>query len=132
MGLAEAAAEFFPYAAWQRCVVHFYRNVFSHVPRPKTREAAAMLKAIHAAEDVQAAREKARQVVEKLRAQRLTRAAELIEASVDETLAYYRFPEEHWRRIRSEQSARCCPDSCALSILAERRPAGAQAVVLVI
>jgi putative transposase len=101
MGLAESAAEFFPEAGWQRCVVHFYRNVFSHVPRPKTREAAAMLKAIHAAEDVQAAREKARQVVEKLRTQRLTRAAELIEVSVDETLAYYRFPEEHWRRIRT-------------------------------
>jgi transposase-like protein len=101
MGLAEAAAEFFPDAAWQRCVVHFYRNVFSHVPRPKMREVAAMLKAIHAAEDVQAAREKARQVVEKLRAQRLTRAAELVAASVEETFAYYRFPEEHWRRIRT-------------------------------
>jgi len=101
MGLAESAAEFFPEAGWQRCVVQFHRNVVSHVPRPKTREAAAMLKAIHAAEDVQAAREKARQVVEKLRTQRLTRAAELIEVSVDETLAYYRFPEEHWRRIRT-------------------------------
>jgi transposase-like protein len=42
-------------AHWQRCTVHFYRNVFSHVPRPKMREVAAMLKAIHAAEDVQAA-----------------------------------------------------------------------------
>ena len=52
MGLAESAAEFFPDAGWQRCVVHFYRNVFSHVPRPKMREVAAMLKAIHAAEDV--------------------------------------------------------------------------------
>jgi putative transposase len=62
IGLAESAAEFFPDAAWQRCVVHFYRNVFSHVPRPKMREAAAMLKAIHAAEDVQAAREKAKPV----------------------------------------------------------------------
>ena len=39
----------FPGAGWQRCVVHFYRNVFSHVPRPKMREVAAMLKAIHAA-----------------------------------------------------------------------------------
>ena len=44
MGLAESAAEFFR-AAWQRCTVHFYRNVFSHVPRPKMREVAAMLKA---------------------------------------------------------------------------------------
>jgi putative transposase len=45
MGLAESAAEFFPDAAWQRCVVHWYRNVFSHVPATKVREIAAMLKA---------------------------------------------------------------------------------------
>ena len=32
IGLAESAAEFFPDAAWQRCVVHWYRNIFSHVP----------------------------------------------------------------------------------------------------
>jgi transposase-like protein len=101
IGLAESAAEFFPDAAWQRCTVHFYRNVFSHVPRPKMREVAAMLKAIHAAEDVQAAREKARQVSAKLRDQRLTKAAELIESGIEETLAYYQFPEEHWRRIRT-------------------------------
>jgi len=101
MGLAESAAEFFPDAAWQRCVVHFYRNVFSHVPRPKMREVAAMLKAIHAAEDVQAAQEKALRVGAKLREQRLTRAAELVESGIEETLAYYQFPEEHWRRIRT-------------------------------
>jgi putative transposase len=59
IGLAESAAEFFPEAAWQRCVVHWYRNIFSHVPSTKVREIAAMLKAIHASEDIAAAREKA-------------------------------------------------------------------------
>jgi len=101
IGLSESAAEYYPDAGWQRCTVHFYRNVFSHVPRPKMREVAAMLKAIHAAEDVQAAREKARHVVSKLRDQRLTRAAELVEKSIEETFGYYAFPEEHWRRIRT-------------------------------
>jgi putative transposase len=101
MGLAESAAEFFPDAAWQRCVVHFYRNVFSHVPRPKMREVAAMLKAIHASEDIVSAREKAFRVGAKLRDLRLTRAAELVESGIEETLAYYRFPEEHWRRVRT-------------------------------
>jgi len=33
--LVEAAAEVFPNTDWQRCVVHFYRNVFSHVPNGK-------------------------------------------------------------------------------------------------
>jgi putative transposase len=101
IGLAESAAEYFPDALWQRCVVHFHRNVFSHVPRPKMREVAAMLKAIHASEDIAAARDKALVVVAKLRALRLTKAAELVETGVAETLAYYEFQEAHWRRIRT-------------------------------
>src|SRR6266702_5524810 len=56
LGLAESAAEFFPEAAWQRCIVHWYRNIFSHVPSTKVREIAAMLKAIHASKDIVAAR----------------------------------------------------------------------------
>jgi transposase-like protein len=60
-----------------------------------------MLKAIHAGEDIVAARQKAVQVVEKLHGLRLTRAAEIVETAVEETLAYYAFPEEHWRRVRT-------------------------------
>jgi putative transposase len=100
-GLVESAAECYPDARWQRCTVHFYRNVFSHVPVPKLREVALMLKAIHAQESRQTARQKADEVIGKLRAMRLGKAAELVEHAVDETLAYYAFPEEHWRRIRT-------------------------------
>ncbi len=57
------------------------------------REAAAMLKAIHASEDVAAAREKALQVVAKLRASRLTKAAELVETTA-------RRPEAAFKRER--------------------------------
>ena len=78
LGLSEAIGDFFPEARWQRCTVHFYRNVFSHVPSTKVREIAAMLKAIHASEDRAAADEKAWLVVAKLHAQRQTRAAELV------------------------------------------------------
>ena len=85
MGLSESAA-------WQRCVVHWYRNIFSHVPSSKVRDIAAMLKAIHAGEDIAAARQKAVQVIEKLRGLRLTKAADIVETAVDETLAYYTFP----------------------------------------
>src|SRR6516165_6865516 len=72
IGLAESAAEFFPEAVWQRCIVHWYRNIFSHVPSTKVREIAAMLKAIHASEDIAAAREKTIQVIETLRTLRLS------------------------------------------------------------
>ena len=44
------AVEVFPTAKYQRCVVHFYRNVFSVVPRSKIKTVAKMLKAIHAQE----------------------------------------------------------------------------------
>ena len=61
--MLEAAAEVFPQAKYQRCTVHFYRNVFSATPRSKMKLVAKMLKAIHAQENKAAAREKAKQVV---------------------------------------------------------------------
>jgi transposase-like protein len=101
VGLVESLAEFYPDAKWQRCVVHFYRNVFTVVPKGKVKEVAAMLKAIHAQEDIQAAREKAASVVGKLRTMRLSKAADVVERGIDETLSYMRFPREHWSRIRT-------------------------------
>jgi transposase-like protein len=100
-GLIESVTEFFPDARWQRCVVHWYRNVFSHVPAPKMREVALMLKAIHAQESREAALRKAKEVVAKLRDMRLGKAAEIVENGAEETMAYYAFPEEHWRRLRT-------------------------------
>jgi len=64
MGLVEDIGECFPSARWQRCVVRFYRNVLTVVPRGKVKEVADMLKAIHAQEDVEAAREKAGKVAQ--------------------------------------------------------------------
>jgi len=101
MGLYESAAEFFPDARWQRCTVHWYRNVFSHVPASKVREVADMLKAIHASEDRAAAEAKTADVVAKLKAGKMWKAAELVGESAHETLSYYAFPSEHWRRIRT-------------------------------
>ena len=58
----EAVGEVFPEAKYQRCTVHFYRNVFSVTPRSKVKLVAKMLKAIHAQESKKAAREKAKAV----------------------------------------------------------------------
>lgn len=101
LGLVESLGEFFPEAAWQRCTVHFYRNVLSSVPRSKSGDVAAMLKAIHAQEDLAAAREKGALVVEKLESLRLGVAARCVRNGVEETLSYMRFPREHWTRVRS-------------------------------
>ncbi|MGH8128130.1 MAG: IS256 family transposase [Gammaproteobacteria bacterium] len=100
-GLVENLADFYPDAAWQRCAVHFYRNVWTVVPSGKVKAVAAMLKAIHAQEDRAAARQKAAQVAAKLREMRLPQAAAMIEAGIDETLSYTSFPPEHWRSIRT-------------------------------
>jgi putative transposase len=101
LGLVESVAEAFPEAKFQRCVVHFYRNVFSVVPHNKMSDVAAMLKAIHAQEDIQSAREKAESIVQKLRAMKLGEAATKIEKSIEETLTYMKFPREHWIKIRT-------------------------------
>ena len=101
LGLVETTGEFYPEAEWQRCMVHWYRNVLKDVPRKKTKHVAAMLKAIHAQEDLEAARGKAEDVVTKLQGMRLTKAAACVRDGVEETLTYMRFPFEHWRRIRT-------------------------------
>jgi transposase-like protein len=100
LGLVESIAEIYPEVDWQRCVVHFYRNVFSHVPHTKVREVAAMLKAIHAQEDKEAAQQKADQVIEKLKSMKLSAAAKLLEESIHETLTYY-YPSEHWLKLKT-------------------------------
>lgn len=101
LGLVESLGEFYPEAHWQRCVVHWYRNVLRLAPKGKAKEVAAMLKAIHAQEDREAALKKAEDVVLKLEAMRLGKAAALVRESVAETLSYMRFPSEHWRQIRT-------------------------------
>ena len=100
-GLVESVAENMPDAQWQRCAVHFYRNVFSHVPSTKVRDVAKMLKAIHAQENRAAAEKKMVDVAVELRAQRMTKAAELVEEKGHETLTYYGFPDSHWIKLRT-------------------------------
>lgn len=104
MGLVESLAEYYPESKWQRCMVHFYRNVFSVVPAKKMKEVAAMLKAIHASEDKEAAVEKAAAIVEKLESLKLREAAKKVRDSIIETFSYYDFPQEHRTRIRTNNA----------------------------
>ncbi len=103
-GMLETIGEVFPKAKYQRCIVHFYRNVFSVVPHGKMRSVAMMLKAIHAQESKEAARQKANQVAEDLRKMRLSAAAKKIEDSIEETLTFMDFPSQHWTRIRTNNT----------------------------
>ncbi len=104
LGLVESLAEFYPESKWQRCTVHFYRNVFSVVPRSRMREVAAMLKAIHASEDKEAAMHKAELVCGKLEGCKLKEAARKVRESIGQTLTCYDFPREHRTRIRTNNA----------------------------
>ena len=100
-GMLAAVGGVFPNAKYQRCTVHFYRNIFSVTLRSKMKMVAKMLKATYAQESKKAAREKAKAVVTELRSMKLPEAAKKIEDGIEETLTYADFPSEHWTRIRT-------------------------------
>ncbi len=99
--LIQAIGESYPEARWQRCAVHFYRNVFSLVPKARVKEVAAMLKAIHASEDLEAADSKAKEVIAKFDTMKLPKASSCVKDGIRETFSYFHFPREHWIRIRT-------------------------------
>lgn len=103
-GMVGSIAEVFPDAAYQRCTVHFYRNVLARVPKSRRAAVAAMLKAIHAMESREAAEAKALAVADELDRMRLGEAARVVRGDFPETLAYTAFPREHWRRIRTNNA----------------------------
>ena len=104
LGMLETIGEVFPDAKYQRCIVHFSRNVFSVVPRGKIRTVSMMLKAIHAQENKEAARRKAKEVVEELQKMKLSAAAKKVGESIEETLTFMDFPSQHWTRIRTNNT----------------------------
>ena len=71
-------------------------------PATKVRDVSHMLKAIHAqVENRVAADQKAKAIIEDLRARNTSKAADLVSKSVHETLTYYAFPDIHWQKIRT-------------------------------
>ncbi len=104
LGMLESIPEVFPDAKYQRCTVHFYRNIFSATPRNKMKEVSMLLKAIHAQECKTSAKDKAKQVADKLREMKLASAAKKVEDGIEETLTYMDFPSQHWTRIRTNNT----------------------------
>ena len=101
LGLVEAIREVFPNTEYQRCIVHFMRNVFCNVPRTRGREIGAKLKAIFAQEDREACLRKAEEVAQFLRDNKMKSAANTLESGIQEALTYTNYPHEHWLKVRS-------------------------------
>ena len=99
-GLKAAIEAIFHGASWQRCRVHFMRNVLALIPKADKAMVAALLRTIFAQPQREAASEQLGLVCEMLD-KRWPNAAQLVRSAEDDILAYMTFPTEHWKRIYS-------------------------------
>jgi putative transposase len=99
-GLKAAVAQVWAGSSWQRCRVHFMRNVLAHVTRADRPMVAAALRTIFAQPDRASAGQQLALVAETM-ARRWPKAAELLRGAEQDVLAYMAFPTEHWTRIYS-------------------------------
>lgn len=100
LGLKAAVDAVMVGSAWQRCRVHFMRNVLARVKRGSTHMVIAAIQTIFAQPDAAAVREQFDRIVATLGAQFPDVAAMLGDAKED-LLAFSAFPEVHWRKIWS-------------------------------
>lgn len=103
-GLKAAVDRHFQGASWQRCQVHYARNLLGMVGAKKRGELAADLRAIFAATSRDRALATATSVAEAWRGKGHEKVAEHIEEQVEECLSCLSFPEGHRRRIRTTNS----------------------------
>jgi len=85
---------------WQRCTVHFLRDMLGHCSRQIQPMVATAIRQIFRAETAAQAREHLAEVVDRLTAP-APKVARLLEDASDELLAYYQFPADHWPKLRS-------------------------------
>jgi len=99
-GLKEAIETVMLGAAWQRCKVHFLRNVLSRIPKGSAEMVLAAIRTIFAQPDAASARVQLDEVADKL-TPRFPVAAEMLTEAREDLLAYTAFPFAHWRKIWS-------------------------------
>jgi len=87
-------------AEWQRCKVHFYRNVLVHVVKRSQAEVSEAMKAVLVQRDEKSAKAKAADIVRQFQS-RFPKAMEIFEAGIDDVLSYLHYPQSHRTRISS-------------------------------
>jgi len=98
-GLKQAIAQALG-APWQRCTVHFLRDALGHVRKDQQGMLAALIRPIFNAETGEQARDLLGEALERLQ-RPLPKVAALLEATEEDLLAFYTFPADHWRKLRS-------------------------------
>ena len=99
-GLVDAIASVLPGACWQRCRVHFVRNVHTRVPKTAQSMVGALIRSIFEQPDTEQVHAQHARVVDQLAERFPDAATMLVEAEAD-ILAFSSFPKEHWRQIWS-------------------------------
>jgi transposase-like protein len=99
-GLRKAIERVLVGATWQRCRVHFMRNVLSQVPKSSQAMVSSIIRTIFAQPSQEAAVIQLRQVARQLRG-KFPKAMDILEQAEGDVLAYMAFPKEHWRQIHS-------------------------------
>jgi putative transposase len=99
-GLRKAVGEALPTAMWQRCYVHFLRDALSHIPRSADMECIKELRWLYERRDVNEARSDLKSWLERWQG-KYPKLCNWVEANIEETLAFYRFPQAHHKHIKS-------------------------------
>lgn len=99
-GLKQPISTVLTGTTWQRCRVHFMRNLLATVPQGAREAIAAIVRTIFAQPDHTSALAQLRKVAEGLR-HRFPRAAALLEDAAEDILAYRHLPVEHQRQLHS-------------------------------
>lgn len=99
-GLKRAIGEVLAGASWQRCRVHFLRNLLARVPKHAQSMVAALVRTIFAQPDRSSAHRQLEEVASTLQ-RRFPQVASLLREAAEEVLGYMDFPSEHWRGIHS-------------------------------
>lgn len=99
-GLVQAIATSFPGATWQRCKVHFMRNILAYVPKRDKEAFANKLKLIWLAGNELEARRLARSLADEYRSS-FPEAIRCLEEGLEDSLAYFAFPALDARKVSS-------------------------------
>jgi putative transposase len=99
-GLRKAIPEVLPEASWQRCYVHFLRNALDHLPRKKDDDCLTELRWIYERRNVEEARRDLAAWLTKWDG-RYAQLCNWAEANIEETLTFYRLPQQHHKHLKS-------------------------------
>ena len=99
-GLVAAIRECVQGASWQRCKVHFMRNILAHVPHKEKDRFASLLKGIWLTTDIKAAKQRAKDLADEYRT-KCPKAIETLEDGLEDALTYLSFPSLDARKVSS-------------------------------